>query len=694
MTRYNLLFESPPWLIGIGVLIGAIYAFGLYYHFRGPWGRNIQILLALLRFLLVTQLTLLLFGPLVRQIKNTAEPPSMVLAIDNSNSVGIGTDSLELHMLNTQLQGIMDAMANKGYQTEIRAISGLKTDRVEDIAFNGNSTNISALLRDIQNDFESRNLETIILVSDGLYNIGVNPTYAQYSFNISTIGLGDTIRKPDVNLNALLYNSIAYQGNKFPLMAELITHGLVGQELSVTLENRGRVIDTKKIPIRSFEQFDQVNFLVEAEENGTQRYTVKVAPANGEFTTVNNQRDAFIDIIEGKERILIVAPSPHPDIKAIRQALEHNDNYEVTVFIPSVSTFKKEAYDVVILHQVPDVKRQFTDLLEWISQERIPVFYLLGAKSDIPRFNSLNGVLNVKLINQQKDQVFPTFNTKFNVFKYNFDHLETLNDYPPLEVPFANFTLNANTEPMLFQKIGNIITTKPLLVLQSHNGAKNAVLLGEGIWRWRLQEYARNENHQAFDEMTSKVIQFLTTKEDKRRFKVYPLKNEYYDNETVIFETEAYNDIYEQVYGQQVSLTITHEAGDKQGFTYMTSESNTRYRINGLTAGIYNYAATSVVNGVTMSVSGTFTIRELQIETSKLTADHNLLRNLATDNGGSFYLPDRLDALGDDLMQLEMRSKISSSEDYMAIINMKWAFFILILFASLEWFIRKYMGSY
>ena len=31
---------------------------------------------------------------------------------------------------------------------------------------------------------------------------------------------------------------------------------------------------------------------------------------------------------------------------------------------------------------------------------------------------------------------------------------------------------------------------------------------------------------------------------------------------------------------------------------------------------------------------------------------------------------------------------------YMAIINMKWGFFILIIFISAEWFLTKYHGSY
>ena len=91
---------------------------------------------------------------------------------------------------------------------------------------------------------------------------------------------------------------------------------------------------------------------------------------------------------------------------------------------------------------------------------------------------------------------------------------------------------------------------------------------------------------------------------------------------------------------------------------------------------------------------GTFTVTDLQIETTKLTADHNLLRNIATQNDGTFYEKNQIDQLLDDLKAQEVTNKIYSSEKYLAIINMKWGFFILIIFISAEWFLRKYHGSY
>ena len=96
MNNLSLLFESPPWLIGVGVLIGFAYAAILYFRTKVPWGKNTNYGLAVIRFLMVTQLTLLLFGPLIRQIQNSKEAPSIVFAIDNSQSISEIEDSARL----------------------------------------------------------------------------------------------------------------------------------------------------------------------------------------------------------------------------------------------------------------------------------------------------------------------------------------------------------------------------------------------------------------------------------------------------------------------------------------------------------------------------------------------------------------------------------------------------------------------
>lgn len=693
MNKLSLLFESPPWLIGVGVLIGISYAVILYYRTKVTWGKYTNYLLAVLRFLMVTQLTLLLFGPLIRQIQNTKEPPSIVFAVDNSQSISEIEDSSSLNNIKSNISSLNQELNNNGYLTEIRTISpGESSDQF--ISFKENSSDLNALLMGIQNDYESRNLSNVILFSDGLYNLGNNPAYHPYNFSINTVGIGDTTQRPDLNLNSILYNKIAYQGNKFPIVAELFSYNLESKTVILQLEKGKTIIDQKQIKINNTNQFDQIEFLVEANESGMSRYSVKAIPVDGEFTISNNTKEAFIDIIDGKQKILLVAPAPHPDIKAIKSALESNDNYELIPFIQGINLYREDKYDAVILYQIPDKRRKYQQIITKIQSEKIPAFFIYGNQSDINRFNELNGAVRIQPISYQRDNVFPSYNNDFGKFLFNTESVEALNDYSPVKVPFANFNILPQAEVMLYQKVGKVNTQKPLLLIQRNNDWSSAVLLGEGIWNWRLQEYAKYQSHKAFDEMITKIIQFLSTKEDKRKFKVYPIKNEYLNSESVVFETEVYNDIYENTFGHKIDLRITNEQNNSHGYSYVTNEKNSKYRISGMDNGIYSYQASSVINGKNEYSSGSFTVKDLQIETTKLTADHNLLRNIATLNEGKFYEKNQFDQLQEDLLGQEMINKIYSTERYLSIINMKWGFFILILFVSTEWFLRKYHGSY
>ncbi len=695
MSRYNLLFESSPWLVAIGVLIGLLYAAGLYYKYKGPWSKNLNLILAILRFLLITQLTILLFGPLVRMIKNTFEKPAIVLAIDNSTSISEVIDSVHRADFKQQLEMLRINLEAAGYQTKIQTLDDPGSlPSVFDIDFKAEKTDLFALLNRIRNIYESRNLAKVILVSDGLFNRGMNPVYKDYPFNIFTLGLGDTIRHPDINLNALLYNRVAYQGNKFPLIAELFTSGLDGHDININIFNKGKNIASKRVRIDRNEQFDRVQFLLEADETGIKHYVVIADPVKSESIIANNTKEAYVDIIEGRLKILIAAPAPHPDIKAIRSAIEKNQNYEVTLLIPGINPYKKDKYDAVILHGVPDKRNQFGPLLKDIENENVPAWFIISNQSNLKQFNRLNGLVRLQNITRQKDQAFPVFNKDFQIFNYPENYSDKLGAYPPLIVPFTKFILHPEARVMLNQKIGSIATTKPLLVLSQQAGQKRTVLIGEGIWQWRLQEYAHDKDFAAFDELVSKIIQFLSTKNDKRRFRVYPVKNEFITNEPVVFETEIYNEIYENIFGYKIDLLIKDETGETTGYTYVTSENNSKYRITGLRKGIYTYIANGIVNGKNMQMDGQFTVKDLQIESTRLRADFGLLQSLASDTGGKFFISDEIDKMEQELLNENPKSKIYTTEDYLAIINMKWGFFILILLVSIEWFLRKYYGSY
>lgn len=699
MREMDILFETSPWFILLCLIVGALYAFILYQR-KSPWGKTLNRTLASLRFALTAILCFLLLGPFIKQISARIEDPTVVLAIDNSLSVRQGMDSAAIHQALDQLDELTSKLKRQNYNTDIFTFDGSRIKTVQDISFDHPSTDLNKLLSDIQNAYEGKKIAGVALLTDGIYNIGISPSYRRYNFNVFPVGVGDTAAKSDINLRALYYNQIAYQGNKFPIVSEILNTGFVNEAVTVGLYHKGDLIDSRTIQLEEDNQTQRVEFQVDAEEEGMQHYVVSVSEKEGEFTLDNNTRHAYIDVIEGKERILCVAPAPHPDIKALRAAIENNQNYEFTLFIPGLTKNEDEVlnasdqtFDLVIFHHSPDKENRTLEAVNLFSGLNTPAWYFVGPQTDLTRLQRQTDIFRISQVEDQKDRVTPVFNDNFNRFNLNDDIQTVLNTYPPVTVPFGRWNVAGSAEALLYQRVGSVATTKPLLVL-NEGARKEGVFLGDGIWRWRQQEYAKTESHEIFDELIEKMVQLLSAKEDRRKFKVYPVRNEFFDTEPVVFETEVYNDIYERIYGQRIELTIKDEENQSNLYTYTTSPNSAQYRIGDLRQGVYTYRAATTLNGELVESEGEFTVKQLQLESMNLTANFDLLRSVARQTNGEFYTVDEIAQLEEELSGRQAQGVVFSSEEFLPIINMDWIFFLLLILVSVEWFTRKYNSSY
>ncbi|OJJ21811.1 hypothetical protein BKI52_15040 [marine bacterium AO1-C] len=695
MEKLKLITQASPWLILVCIAIGLAYAL-LLYSKKAEWSKTVNRSLAALRFTLVTILCLLLLlNPYLRQVSNTIEKPTVVFAIDNSQSIASTNDTSKIRQLYKELENLGNDLKKDQVNIDVQNLDA--TDLAKNlvtIPLNYASSNLSAILSGIKNNYENRNLDKVVLVSDGIYNQGISPVFQEYGFPIYTVGVGDTTKQRDIKLSAVLANKVAYLGNKFPVVAEVENVGYPGRSVNVYLSQNGQVIERKSITFKEDGELQQVTFLAEAKYKGMQRYMVYVDALENEFTKDNNARDVYIEVIDGKEKILVIAPTPHPDIKALKSAITKNENYSFDLHIPGITKLKNEKYDLVIAHQVPNIYRNGRDLLARFRKQKTPIFYVLGAQSDLRAFNSLNAGLRVIRRGRQVDAVTPIFNDKFNTFNFEQEKVSVFKKLPPASVPFGNYAASNSAQVILYQRVGSIETQKPLLVINELNGIKSAILAGEGMWEWRQEEYALNEKHEVIDELVSKVVQYLSTKEDKRRLRVYPINNEFYDFEKVVFETEMYNELYERIYDVKVNLSITNEEGKATTYSFTPTEGSSRFEISGLGKGVYKYSATATIKNKNEVSAGEFTIKSLQLEALNNTADHNLLRQLSQKTAGKFFTMNQTAALKKAVLDTRRPNKLHSSEEIQEMIHLKWIFFVLMALATIEWVIRKYQGSY
>ena len=692
----RVLFESSPEFILLCIAVALAYAAIQYYRNKHqPWGKSLNSVLFVMRAVLSFCLAFLLLGPIVKQVNNIFEKPQFVIVHDNSSSVAEQTDSTLLKNIEQELIDMGGILEEKGYEVTRHDLEG----EVEGIAtYSHPSSDIQGALKKITNRYEGQKIGGVVLVSDGIYNEGLSPLYGTYNFPVYTIGLGDTTQRMDVGIKNIAYNKIAYQGNRFPLRAEVQVKNLEPQDISVSVFRKGRQIEklTKRSQRDGVLTFD---FQPLAEEQGIQKMDIRVEVKPGEQNTRNNRASVLVEVVEGKKRILLVAPTPHPDIKAIREVIERNSNYDFLLHIPGVSEqqpadLRSDRIDLAIFHQSPDIKGKTTSLFQSFVNSRASLFIILGQQSNVQELSRQKMPVGFTNVPRDFDEVTPIANPVFTNFALSTEANSIISEFPPVFVHFGKVQVAPSAIPLLYQRIGNLTTEKPLLVVDISDSRKIGVMLGEGLWRWKLNEYERTENTAAFEELFGKLIQFLSTTEDKRKFRSYPVKQEFSDTEPVIFESQVYNDIFEPVYGNTIDLVLTDETGKRSEYTYVTSPGNARYQIGGLKEGVYRYRSKTTINNASEQVTGEFAVTEQQTELQNLTADFALLRKLSANTGGSFYTGSSIPQLSQKLQQAEAKSIIHTEETYDSVINLKWVFWLLLTLVSGEWFLRKYFGSY
>ena len=687
----RLLFESSPAYIIICIATGVGYSY-LLYQAKHPWSKLTNRVLFGLRVALVTFLAVLLLGPILKLTNNIFEEPAFVVLVDNSLSIKETVDSLQRKNVQDQLNGVKKKLVNDGFEITQRNLSNKES---ENILYTNESSNLAGAMRELTAEYEGKNLAGIVLVSDGIYNSGSSPLYNLLRIPIYTVGVGDTTERVDLVLKNLAYNKIAYQGNRFPLKVEVLVKGMQNQDISVSVFQSGKLIE-KQQRNSGAKQLVDFDFQLEAKEKGIQRYDIAIEQLPQELNQVNNRASAFIEVVEGKKKIVVIAPAPHPDTKALRSVIDKNSNYEFILHIPGVkeaTTSQLDQADLVIFQQVMDVDGKTSALYSKFYKNNTALLVTIGTKTSLRQLVS-NGIPITFENVGQWDDVTPLINPQFRDFTFAENINGIFARYPPAAVPFGKFTHPPSAHILLYQRIGSVATERPLVLSVEENNRKIGIILGDGLWRWRLNEFSETERTEAFDEVFGKLIQYLSTKEDKRKFRSFPIQNEFTDAETIVFESQVYNDLFEQVYGNKIDIELRDEKNGLTRYDYVTGSGSSRYRIGSLKEGVYRYKATTLIGGKPEEVRGEFLVKAQTIESQNLTADFDLLRKLSTQTGGKFYQTKDISKLEEDIRQTKVKSLIHSDESFNSLINLKWVFFLLLLLVSTEWFVRKYSGGY
>jgi hypothetical protein len=692
----NIVTEYPGWWVIVCILLGVAYAAILYYRERsGDLPLSLKRMLAVFRAVTIAVIAFLLLNPLLKSVFTTTEKPVIILAQDNSRSLLIGKDSAYYRK---EYPGRFRKLANqleKDYQVRIYSF-GDKVRPDVDFSFAERQTDISSLFDELLTNYSNRNVGAMLLASDGLYNKGLNPLYASAAikFPVYTLALGDTAVQKDIFIRKVNFNRMAYLGNSFPVEVKIGAHLCGGMKSVLTVtDGQGTVFSQNlSIPDDNFSQ--TIRIRLDAKKEGLQRYRIRIAALENEISTANNVQDIFIDVLDSKQKVLMLSLSPHPDIAAIREAIESNFNYQVDYFPVNKFTGQVGEYNLLILHQLPGKGKMAANVIAAAKKNKIPVLYILGSQSDFTAFNRQEAGIRIMAEENSFNEAVPVLNEDFALFTIDDKIRNAADNFPPLIAPFGEYKVLTSANALFYQKIQSLVTNYPLVLFSQTLNEKSGVIAGEGIWRWRLEDYLKTGNHDAFNELITKMVQFLSVKVNKSFFRITG-ENNFMENQPVEFDAEVYNQSYEPVNEPEVEMKITNSQG--KNFDYVFSKTADAYHLNAgvLPVDNYTYKAKVRVGDMLYTVSGEFTVSPLNIELVNTIADHTLLYQLAVKHDGKMLQLQEMDAFPEILKKREDIKTITYTEKrYKDLVNIPWVLLLILGLLATEWFVRKYNGSY
>jgi hypothetical protein len=220
------------------------------------------------------------------------------------------------------------------------------------------------------------------------------------------------------------------------------------------------------------------------------------------------------------------------------------------------------------------------------------------------------------------------------------------------------------------------------------------VIYGEGLWKWRINEFARTGEQKSFNELIMKITQYLLVKQNNAALRV-TLPKRFTKNEEVIVNASFYNEAMDAITSPKIDFSIKNEDGKVSKYQFGAVGNLYKLSLGKLKPGKYDWTAKTTHNGKAYNKSGVFVVEDIDLELLTNAANQTVLNQLASASNGAVYPLKDFEKL---LNSIEKRGDITSVEyreaSFDGLIDYKWIFFLLLLFLTAEWFLRRWLGAY
>ncbi len=685
------------------LLIAAACAFSLWYYretvppVRG-WKRGALVTLRAAACIL---LLVCLAEPVLNMVATVTRQSRVAVLLDTSSSMANEGDSARM---SEALEALGTIRSHLGDAGEYLAFdSGFRSLEEGEPRFTGSGTDI---LAGLEKAHSGREVSSMILISDGRWNLGEDPAAAALldDIPVSTVTVGSAESETDVIISRISAAPVGRDGETLPVEVVISSTRVFPNPVTVSLHEDGRMLASGTVSFRTATQ-THFAFALPLQGAGDHTYNVKIDPP-GDIWTENNERLFRVHVLKSSFHILLAAAKPSADLAFLRRAIESDDSFDLQVVVDAGVAEK-------IRGQFPDDFSGYDALilLHWGGTALTP-----KNAQNIDRWVSGGGGIWLLGDSSPHDpgpsmlsRVFPvTFPDRTVRSPGQFTILRTVTGeahfitagegrgvvdwhlLPPISAvmaipevtPEGSVLAQASTTDA-----GEMVV--PAIISGKHGLGKTLVMPLSGIWRWHLMMEGAGKGGTFYRDFVIRAVNWLTSETETSPLTVATDQGTYLSGQEVQFEARLYDDIYSPVSGAEISLVIDGEPSSKI-ILQETKPAVYTEALRRMGEGDHVFTAVAYQSGIrTAETTGTFSVQRFSLEMLDVTPNPAVMGAIAAMTGGISVTSAGVDSILTLFPPVFENER--TEEKYSLYLSLVMPMG-MILFLTIEWALRKQRG--
>lgn len=378
----------PAALITAAVIALVAVVWYLYRRDTVELPRIPRVGVMLLRFLAIAGLLVFFLGIERRTTREIVHNSQVAVLIDVSQSMGLGEGENASDTSSTRIQAVTKALGDSPLLFDLRQSHDVNIARFErdvepvvslpkiqertvdreepaseptsansDSALDtknwlpaiqprGNETRLGQALADELRLYHDAPLAGIVVFSDGAQNAGIDPSAAieaarQAKVPLYAIGVGSAAAQRNIALRDMVVPTRAFPNDTLNVTGYLQANGFTGQTVEVELNRRrsqdkggaGTPVASERVTLGPDGEMVPVSFDLEPSEPGTFVFQLRVEAPPDDGNPRDNEREAEVQVVDRKTRVLLLASGPMRDYQFLRNQLHRDATMVVDVLL-------------------------------------------------------------------------------------------------------------------------------------------------------------------------------------------------------------------------------------------------------------------------------------------------------------------------------------------------------------------------